>query len=139
MIDEIFGAVQKWDLKDFGIEKGIFKQVLEPFIYKEMAHRNVFFNIITIEHAKKGSKLERIKLLQPHFKAHKIWFPDQASWLAELQAELAGVTKDAIKSLYADLMDALAMVEQIARAPGKKRLSNVAQVRTPQPIAWKGF
>jgi predicted phage terminase large subunit-like protein len=139
MIDEIFGAVQKWDLKDFGIEKGIFKQVLEPFIYKEMAHRNVFFNIIPIEHAKKGSKLERIKLLQPHFKAHKIWFPDQASWLAELQAELAGVTKDAIKSLYADLMDALAMVEQIARAPGKKRLSNVAQVRTPQPIAWKGF
>lgn len=135
MIDEIFGAVQKYELKDFGIEKGIFKQILEPFIYKEMAARNIFFNIIPIEHAKKGSKLERIKMLQPRFKAHKIWFPESAPWLAELQLELAGVTKDAIKSLYADLMDALAMIPQIAKAPGKKQNPNSAvKTRTPQTV-----
>ena len=135
MIDEIFGAVQKYEIQDFGIEKGIFKQVLEPFIYKEMARRNVFFNIVPIEHAKRGSKLERIKMLQPRFKAHQIWFPNEAKWLAELQLELAGVTKDAIKSLYSDLMDALAMIPQIVKVPGKKNISGIANARNPQPVA----
>lgn len=120
MIEEIFSVVIRWEIKDFGIEKGIFKQVLEPFIYKEMARRNCFFNIIPIEHAKRGSKLERIKMLQPHFKAHKLWFPETALWLAELQSELMGVTRDAIKSLYIDLADALAMLPQIVRVPGRR-------------------
>ena len=117
LIDRIFENVVKWNLKDFGIEKGIFKQLLEPFIYKEMSRRNVFFNILPIEHASAGSKLERIKMLQPRFKAHTIWFPDEAPWLAEMEAELAGITKDAIKSLYSDLADSLAMQEQIAKPP----------------------
>lgn len=117
LIDKIFDVVVKWKAKEFGIEKGIFKQVLEPFIYKEMAKRNIFFNIIPLEHAKIGTKLERIKLLQPRFKAHTIWFPQEAPWLLEMETELAGVTKDAIKSLFIDLVDALAMQEQIAKPP----------------------
>jgi len=117
LIDKIFDTVVKWNLKTFGIEKGMFKQIIEPFIYKEMSKRNVFFNIIPIEHAKRGSKIERINMLQPRFKAHSIWFPDEADWLVEMEAELAGVTKDAIKSLYIDLVDALAMQEQIAKKP----------------------
>lgn len=117
LIDKIFDTVVKWRIKDFGIEKGIFKQVLEPFIMKEMAKRNIFFNIIPIEHAKAGTKLERIKMLQPRFKAHTIWFPDSAPWLVEMEAELAGITRDAIKSLYVDLVDALAMQDQIAKKP----------------------
>lgn len=117
LIDIIFETVIKWHLKDFGIEKGIFKQILEPFIYKEMSKRNVFFNIIPIEHAKQGTKLERIKMLQPRFKAHTIWFPEEAPWLVEMEAELAGITRDAIKSLYTDLIDTLAMQEQIAKKP----------------------
>lgn len=136
-IDQIFGAVQQYDLKKFGIEKGVFKQILEPFIYKEMAKRNIFFDIVPIEHARKGSKLGRIKMLQPRFRAHTIWFPELAPWLAELKLELAGVTKDAIKSLYADLMDTLAMTEQIAVAPGRKQnpFTRVANRRTPEPVA----
>jgi hypothetical protein len=34
-----------------------------------------------------------------------------------METELAGVTKDEIKSLYIDLVDALAMQEQIAERP----------------------
>lgn len=117
LMDRIFDTVVAWRLTNFGIEKGIFKQVIEPFIYKEMSKRKVFFNVIELEHAKQGSKLERIKMLQPRFKAHTIFFPERASWLAEMEAELAGVTKDGIKSLYIDLVDALAMQEQIAKAP----------------------
>jgi len=117
MMDVIFEVVKKWNLRDFHIEKGHYQQVIGPFLTKEMKKRNVFFNVEPLEHGKVGTKLERIKMLQPRFKAHSIYFPDEAEWLPELKSELAGVTKDAIKSQYIDVVDALAMVEQIAEAP----------------------
>lgn len=117
----MFDVVIDWKLKEFGIEKGEYRDVIEPFLYKEMARKNIFFNVIPLEHAKWGSKLARIKMLQPRFKAHTIWFPDNAPWLAEMETELSGVTKDVIKSLYIDLVDTLAMQEQIAQAPYGKR------------------
>jgi predicted phage terminase large subunit-like protein len=100
-----------------GIEKGHFKQVLEPFIYKEMQRRNVYFDIREIEHVSIGSKLERVKMLSPLVKAHSIQLPEQSPWLSELECELTGVTKDGFKSLNDDLIDALAMQQQIAQAP----------------------
>jgi predicted phage terminase large subunit-like protein len=135
LIDRMFDTVIRWEIKTFGIEKGHFKQVIEPFIYKEMARRNVFFNIVPIEHGKIGSKLERIKMLQPRFKAHLIWFPDSAPWLAELESELSGVTKDAIKSLYIDLVDAMAMLEQVAHRPVNTRsrsFQNLPRTTVPE-------
>lgn len=126
LLDILFDKVVQWRLRQMGIEKGMFKQILEPFIYKEMSKRNIFFNIIPIEHAKQGTKLERIKMLQPRFKAHNIWFPDSGDWVTEMKSELAGVTKDEIKSMFIDLVDALAMQEQIAKPPyGKKKMANL--------------
>jgi len=126
MIDIIFDTVVKWKLKRFGIEKGMLEKVLTHFIYKEMAKRQIFFDIVPLEHAKEGSKLERIKMLAPRFKAHTIHFPDYAPWLSEIKSELAGVTKDGIKSLFIDLVDALAMQQQFEQAPfGKKQTSNL--------------
>jgi hypothetical protein len=56
-------------------------------------------------------------MLQPRFRAHSIYFAQDAAWLSELKTELAGVTKDAIKSLYIDCVDALAMLTQISKKP----------------------
>jgi len=126
LMDKIFDTVSKWKLREFHIEKGMLEQVLEPFLIKEMPKRQIYFDIIPIEHAKEGTKLERIKLLAPRFKAHTIWFPEEAEWLTEMKAELAGVTKDQIKSLFIDLVDALAMQEQCAKSPLR---SNVAKTR----------
>jgi hypothetical protein len=117
LIDQMFEVVDMWGIKDFGIEKGQYKDIIEPFLFEEMKKRNVFFDVIPLEHGKIGSKLERIKMLQPRFKAHSIYFPQDAAWLPELKTELAGVTKDAIKSLYIDCVDALAMQTQIAKRP----------------------
>ena len=117
LIDMLFEKVVQWQPNSVGIEKGMFKQTIEPFIYKEMSRRNVFFEIVPIEHAKAGSKLERVKMLGPRYKAHTIWHPDEGEWLAELESELLGVTRDGFKSLYVDLIDALAMQEQIAKPP----------------------
>jgi len=99
MMEVLFDKVKQYRLQQVGIEKGEYKAVIEPFLLKEMSKRNIFFNIIELEHAKIGSKLERIKMLQPRFKAHTIWFPyGEPEWLTELKAELKGSTKDAIKS-----------------------------------------
>lgn len=117
LMDKLFEKVKFWKPLAVGIEKGMYKQVIEPFIYKEMSRRKTFFDIKPIEHAKRGSKLERIKMLGPRFKAHNIWFPDRADWLAEMETELAGVTKDSFKSMFVDLIDALAMQEQIIEQP----------------------
>lgn len=130
-IDKLFETVIKWTPYlgghkriPVGIEKGHFKQILEPFIYKEMQRRNIFFDIVPIEHASVGSKLERVKILAPRFKAHTIMLPESATWLAELETELMGVTIDGFKSLYVDLIDALAMVQQIAKTPMRQRNDN---------------
>lgn len=122
-IDKIFDCVRKYGLKTFHIEKGWYVQVIEPFLMQEQRNRNTFFNIVPLEHAKQGSKLERIKILQPRFKAHTVYFPDTAEWLAELKSELAGVTKDEIKSEYIDCVDALAMTEQVALPPVNSKIS----------------
>lgn len=124
MINQIFAAVIKYIPYNgnhrrlpFGIEKGWFKQMLEPFIMKEMQMRNVFFNIIPIEHAKEGNKLERVKMLAPRVAGHTVLMPENAAWLPELENEMLGVTQDGFKSLYTDLIDSLAMQNQIAKPP----------------------
>ncbi|MCD7878887.1 MAG: phage terminase large subunit [Candidatus Gastranaerophilales bacterium] len=122
-INQIFDVVVKYGLRNFYIEKGWYIQVIEPFLTKEMQMRNIFFNVVPLEHAKQGTKLERIKLLQPRFKAHTVYFPDKADWLSEIKSELAGVTKDEIKSEYIDCVDAFAMTEQVALPPVNSRQS----------------
>jgi len=146
-IDKMFDVVTKWTPFLGGrrripmcIEKGHFKQVLEPFIYKEMQRRNIFFDIKPVEHAKAGSKLERVKMLSPIFKAHTIYFPDEAPWLAEMESELNGVTQDGFKSLFVDLIDALSMQIQVANPPVKARsevLAPLEEVKQANPLSFK--
>lgn len=123
-IDKLFENVIKWTQSlpqrhrmRVGIEKGHYQQVLQPFLYREMQRRNIFFDPVPLEHIKVGTKLERIKMLGPRFKSHSILFPETAPWLAEMEAEMLGVTIDGFKSTYVDLLDALAMQFQIAVPP----------------------
>ena len=117
MIDHIFATVRRWKLKAVGIEKGHYQQVIEPFIIKEQQRRNAFFDVTPLEHGKRGSKLERISMLAPRFKAHTIFLPNRSEFTHEMEVELLGITRTAIKSQYVDLIDALAMVQQVAEPP----------------------
>jgi predicted phage terminase large subunit-like protein len=110
MMNKMFEVVRKWGIRDFGIEKGQYQQVIEPVLYREMTLKRCRFNVTPLEHGKIGSKLERIKMLQPYFKSGSIWFPSGADWLTEIKNELAGVTRDELKSEYVDLIDSLAML-----------------------------
>lgn len=110
LMDRIFGCVRKWGIRDFGVEKGQYQQFLEPVLYREMTLRKCRFNVTPLEHGKLGSKLERIKMLQPYFKSGAVWFPEGAEWLTEMKNELAGVTRDELKSEFVDLIDGLSML-----------------------------
>jgi predicted phage terminase large subunit-like protein len=129
MIDHIFSVVEEYKLMSFGIEKGQIYQILEPVLLEEMRRRNKFFALVELEHSAVGSKLERIKMLQPRFRAHAILFPDHSTeWLEEVKAELAGVTVDALKSEYVDCIDSLAMHIQV-QPLGSKPAEDIAQIR----------
>ena len=116
LIDEMFRLVAKFGLNDVGVEAGVLKSALEPFMMKEMQKRNKYFNLIPLAHGGK-KKESRIRMLQPRFKAHTVWFPEDATWLSELEGELLAFTMQGTRGLHDDLIDALAYMEQIADAP----------------------
>lgn len=117
VLDILFQLVVTWKPTAVGIEKGMYEQIMMPFIRQRMLRDNVTFSVVPIEHVKRGSKLERVKMLGPRFKAKGIWLPESAPWLAEFEAEMLGVTIDGFKSLFTDLADTLAMQDQIAKPP----------------------
>ena len=117
LIDMVFAKVRQWRPKNVGIEKGQLKDIYEVLLQREMAERRCFFNIVGIEHAKAGSKLERVKALAPRVASHHFYLPDEAEWLPELETELAGVTKSGFTSMFQDLVDSLAMCDQESDAP----------------------
>lgn len=122
-IDKIFACVVKYRLKDFYIEAGWYEQVIQPFLMQEMKKRNIFFNVVPVKHTNRTSKLDRIKALQPRFKAHTVHFPDSAWWLAEFKSELAGVTNSEIKSQYIDIVDAFSFTNTVAIPPIRSQQS----------------
>lgn len=130
LINQIFNTVTEFNLRDFYIEKGQIQQILEPILIKEMRIRNIFFNIQPLEHAKIGSKVERINALQPLFKSHSYLFPTEskASWVAEVKAEMSGVTRTEIKSKYIDCVDVMASLEQVVKPP-HRRMTNMQPKR----------
>jgi hypothetical protein len=116
-LDILFQLVVTWKPTAVGIEKGMYEQIMMPFIRQRMLRDNITFTVTPLEHMKRGSKLERVKMLGPRFKAKGIWLPESAPWLAEFEAEMLGVTIDGFKSLFTDLADTLAMQDQLARPP----------------------
>ncbi len=131
LINQIFNTVVEYNLRDFYIEKGQIQQILEPIIMTEQRARNIFFNLKELEHAREGTKVERINALQPRFKSHSIMFPTEskAPWLQELKAELAGVTSTDLKSQYVDVIDSLCMHLQIAKPAHNPKATGVTVVK----------
>ena len=110
-IEAIFRAVQKYRPLIVGMEKVAYQQALEHFLLKEMPARGIFFRIEPLKAEKK--KELRIQALQPRFRAGTVWFPANADFLPELEAELLTFPR----GKHDDLIDALAYMEQIAYPP----------------------
>lgn len=110
-MDGIFYAVQKWRPLCVGIEAVAYQSALQHFLEKEMPKRNCFFRIQPLRAEKK--KELRIDALQPRFAVGSVWFREAAEWLGKLEQELLAYPH----GTHDDVIDALAYMEQMARAP----------------------
>lgn len=115
-LDATFAAVRRWRPDLVGIEKVAYQAVFEQLLDKEMLTRKCLFDVTELK--AEGEKELRIKALKPRFRTHSIRFPDQATWLAELESELTNF-RPPQKILHDDVIDALAYQLQIAEPPVK--------------------
>ena len=126
-MQEMFRMVKEYDLDSVYMENGQILQSIRPFMQDEMSKSDTFFRINELKADRR--KEERIALLQPRFESGSIYFPQEASWLHEMEHELLSFTMEGAKSLHDDLIDTLAYAIKVAkpanpRAINRKRLGN---------------
>ena len=125
-VEKIFEINRLWRPRNFGIENAAGADLVINQVKKLMPEKNNWVKEI-FECTHGGTKKEiRIEAMQPRFATNSVWFPDEAPWLAELQAELSMFTRIGKTNLHDDLIDALAYMEQKTFAPvnnedGRKR------------------
>ncbi|MDT8900930.1 hypothetical protein [Anaeroselena agilis] len=112
-IEHIFRLVSRYGIKIVGLEKVGYQAALEDFINKEMQERNIWFRVEPLR--AEGKKEERIRMLQPRFTVGTIWFSPTLPWFNIFKAEFLSFPK----GLHDDVLDTLAYVEQIAKAPSR--------------------
>lgn len=110
LIKLLFKIDQDYFIESFGIEKGMYKDVLKPFLDAEMAKRNRFLTIVELDH-QQASKHSRIKGLQPRYEAKAIYHIEGMT--KDLEGELLRFPK----APHDDVSDATAYQSKIAEPP----------------------
>jgi len=121
-IEELFKMAQRWRPITVGIEKVAYQAALRQVLEKEMPRRGTYLYVEDI--LSQRAKEIRIMGLQPLFAHGKIWFPGTAHWLNEMEDELLTFPR----GRRDDLIDALAMVNEIAETPVDKRQSDLIEI-----------
>lgn len=110
LINLMFKLHEDTHFEKLGIEKGMYRDVLKPFLDQEMLKRNVFFQVVELDHGQRSKEL-RIRGLQPRYEAGQIFHIK--GFCSDLESELLRFPKSA----HDDVMDATAYQLQIAEAP----------------------
>ena len=124
-INTIFDHVRQYAPVEVAIESVAFQTVMQQILQKEMLRRNMFFQIN--QYKPKGAKEMRIMMLQPYYSAGAIFHKQDTSYLTELETELTMFTREGAKSEHDDLIDALAMVNHIAKPVLRRMVSGNKQ------------
>ena len=110
-MNAIFNAVGKFKPRLVGMEMVAYQAAMQHFLEREMSGRNMFFSIHELKSERK--KELRIESLHPRFTSGKVFFPNDAPFLPELEKELMAFPR----GNHDDLIDALAYQEQVAAPP----------------------
>lgn len=110
LIKLLFKIDNDYKIESFGIEKGMYKDVLKPFLDAEMLKRNRFLTIVELNHEQQSKHL-RIKGLQPRYEAKGIYHVE--GMCADLEEELLRFPK----AVHDDVSDATAYQSKIAEPP----------------------
>ena len=110
LINFLFKIDNDWKPEVFGIEEGVYEQVIKPFLEEEMKKRNQFLKIIALKHQQQNKHL-RIRGLIPRYSAGGIFHIE--GMCVDLEAELIRFPK----AINDDVADAGAYQLQIAEPP----------------------
>ena len=125
LIKLFFKIDSEYHIESFGIEKGIYKDVIKPFLDREMAQRGRFLTVKELDHGQKNKHL-RIKGLQPRYEAGVIFHIE--GLCNDLEEELLRFPK-AVKD---DVSDAVAYQSQIAERPTRTNAEMDDKIRLNQ-------
>lgn len=124
LIKLLFKIDTDYHIEAFGIEKGLYKDVLKPFLDKEMLDRNRFLTIRELDHQQKNKHL-RIKGLQPRYEAKSIFHIE--GMCNDLEEELLKFPK----AIHDDVCDATAYQSKIAEKPEGEQESFIQPKQQP--------
>ena len=106
---KIFNAVKKYEPLAVGIEKGIAKQAVMPYLSDLMRRRQTFFRVEELSHGNK-KKIDRIVwALQGRFEHGQVVL-NKGTWNMEFLDELFQFPN---KLVHDDLIDSLSYIEQL--------------------------
>lgn len=126
LINLMFKIASDYPIEAFGIEKGMYKDVIKPFLDKEMRLRNKFLTIRELDHQQRNKQL-RIKGLQPRYEVGAIYHIE--GQCADLEEELLHFPKAA----HDDVSDAVAYQNQIAPNRIEHLIARHSQVERVNP------
>ena len=114
LIDLIFKLKTDMNFEKIGIEEGMYKDVLKPFMDDEMRKRNVFFEVMELKHEQVRKEL-RIRGLLPRYETKSIF---------HIKGECKNLEEELLrfpKGINDDVIDATAYQNQIAEAPSEEK------------------
>jgi len=97
-------------IEKIGIEQGVYKDAIKPFLEEEMQKRNHFFEIVELKH-EQIQKNTRIRGLIPRYSSGSIF---------HIEGECIDLEEEALrfpKGVNDDVIDSLAYQNQVAEAP----------------------
>lgn len=110
LINLLFKLYSDTKFEKVGIEKGMYQDVLKPFLDAEMMKRNVFFTVEELDHGQRHKEL-RIRGLTPRYEAGQIYHLQ--GYCDDLESELLRFPKSA----HDDVSDAVAYQLQLSKPP----------------------
>ncbi len=110
LIQLLFKLYDETHFEVVGIEKGMYNDVLKPFLDEEMRKREKFFSVVELDHGQRNKEL-RIRGLSPRYEARQVFHIE--GWCSDLEEELLRFPK----AVHDDVSDAVAYQLQLAEKP----------------------
>ena len=106
---KIFNAVKKYEPVSVGIEKGIAKQAVMPYLSDLMRRRQTFFRVEELSHGNKKKTDRIVWALQGRFEHGQVVL-NKGTWNVEFLDELFQFPN---RLVHDDLIDSLSYIEQL--------------------------
>jgi predicted phage terminase large subunit-like protein len=119
-IDDLFRLVSRYKPLEVGIEITGQQAGFVSWVRQEMIKRNIFFNLSKTGNVEgirpNKNKLERLMMMIPRVKQHKLWLPEDMKGtpqMNEILDEIRNASKGGLKSKHDDWLDTFSMLGSI--------------------------